>query len=68
MNVLSNTHNNSRPQVGSFETNLSTSSRAYQCVVSYYISYSYDCTKSYPMNSVFFQVIKSFIGNNLSTY
>ena len=54
-NTLSNKHSNLIPQVDSFATNLSTSSCADQYVVSDKISYSYDCTTSYPTDSVFFK-------------
>ena len=47
-NTLSNTYNNPIPQVDCYKTNLLTYSHADQDVVSDEISYSYDCTKSYP--------------------
>ena len=54
-NALSNKHKNPRPQVDFFATNLSTYSSEYQYVVSDEISYSYDRTTPYPMDSVFFK-------------
>ena len=55
------------PQVDIFVTNVSTSSRADQYVVSDEISFSYDHTTSYPTDSVLFQGSKSGIGINLPT-
>ena len=65
-NTLSNTHNNPRPQVDCFATNLSTSSRADQYLVSDGIGYSYDRTLSHPTDSVAFQGSKLLIGINIS--
>ena len=61
-NALSNTHNNSRPKVGCFATNLSKSSCADQDVV----SDEYYRTTSYPTDSVVFQGSKSRIVINFS--
>ena len=47
-NTISNTHNNQRPKVFCYATNLSKYSCADQDFVSDKISYSYDRTKSYP--------------------
>ena len=66
-NALLNTHNNLRPQVDCFATNLSTSSRADQDVDSDEISFLYDHTTSYLTDSVIFQGIKSRIGINFYT-
>ena len=66
-NVISNTHNNPRPRVDFFATDLSTSYCPDQVVISDEISYSYDCTTSYPKDSVF-QGSKLRIGINLYTY
>ena len=61
-NALSNTHNNSRPKVDYFATNLSKSSCADQDVV----SDEYYRTTSYPTDSVVFQGSKSRIVINFS--
>ena len=53
-NTLSNTHNNTGPQVDCFETNLSTCYCADQDVVYDENSYSNYRTTSYPTDSVFF--------------
>ena len=66
-NPISNTHNNQRPQVDIFATNLSTSSRADQDDVSDKISCSYDHKKSYTTGSLVFQGSKLRIGINFPT-
>ena len=60
--TISNTHNNQRPQVDIFATNLSKYSHEYQYVVSDEISYSYDRTTSYTTDSVVFNGSKLIIG------
>ena len=59
---LSNLHNNPRTPVDFYSTNLSTSSHAYQYVVSDEISHSYDRTTSHPKYSVVFKGTKLYIG------
>ena len=66
-NKISNTHNNQRPQVDIFATNLSTSSRADQDVVFDEISDSYERTTLYPTDLVVFHGSKLHIGINFST-
>ena len=64
--AISNTHNNPRPQVDCYTTNTSTSYYADQDIVFGEISYSYECTTPYSMNSVVFQGGKLRIGINSS--
>ena len=52
-NTIPNKNNNPRPQGDCFATNLSTSSRAYQYVVSDEIIHLYDHKTSYATDSVF---------------
>ena len=66
-NAVSSTHNNPKPQVDILATNVSTSYRADQNVISDKISYSYDCKISYPTDSVVFQGSKFRIAIYLST-
>ena len=61
---LSNPHNNPRPPVDFYRTNLSTFSRADKYVVSDEISHSYDRTTSHPKYSVIFKGTKLYIGIN----
>ena len=56
-NSISNTHNNQIPQVDIFATNLSTSSRADQDVVSYEIIYSYDLQHHVPWYQLVFKEV-----------
>ena len=56
-NKISNTHNNQRPQVDIFATNLSKSSRADQEVVFGEISYSYNLKNHIPQIQFFFKEV-----------